>query len=407
MADTQPEIIQQLSVPVYAPRPAPLPIPAAAWDAAPLMCLEVNDEWVAHILGVLVAMDQPDTWIGTPDEIYAARQQVNQIMAAFMERCDPMSNCCPDPLIRITPDGNVEVSDDGGLSWHPATSEDPRNTAPQLAPLAGADGDEKKCTAANNVLGQFKDGVAAFSADFGLGVTLVEFVTAAAGFIAALIFAPAAIPLIVAIEIPLLSAIAAGGKIVYDAAFNDTVYGDLLCLLYSNVHADGSFTDANFTAIRAGIVSGFDPIPRDAFLALLQGVSLAGLNNLAKITSGTSANCDSCNTFCGETWAQPTGNDELIVYDAAAKTCTITALDGNNNNWYAFLWGHDDCCAMETSIIGDVTIYYRAGWRCDNHGTPAWSNEGDSGWAVGTFGNFSAYIVRGSGPFQLVCHFDA
>lgn len=89
VSDSQSEIIQQIAVPRYAPRPQPTIIPAAAWNEAPLFCLQVNGEWVSHILGVLEALDQPDTWLGTEEEIEAARQQVNEIMLALMTNCSP------------------------------------------------------------------------------------------------------------------------------------------------------------------------------------------------------------------------------------------------------------------------------------------------------------------------------
>lgn len=85
---TQDETIGTLRKPFFAPRPQPTPIPGAAWNAAPLYCLKVNDEWVSHILGVLTALDQPDTWTGTEPEIRDARQQVNEIMVALMAFCE-------------------------------------------------------------------------------------------------------------------------------------------------------------------------------------------------------------------------------------------------------------------------------------------------------------------------------
>lgn len=90
MSEDYTDITQQLAVPKYAPRPKPTIIPTAAWTDMPLFCLAVNDEWVSHILGVLTALDQGDTWLGTEEEIFAARQQVNEIMLALMERCDPV-----------------------------------------------------------------------------------------------------------------------------------------------------------------------------------------------------------------------------------------------------------------------------------------------------------------------------
>lgn len=67
----------------YSPRPNPTPIPAERWDEGEMRCLQVNHTWVAHILGVMEALDQPDTWQGTPEEIEDARAQVNEIMLAL------------------------------------------------------------------------------------------------------------------------------------------------------------------------------------------------------------------------------------------------------------------------------------------------------------------------------------
>lgn len=81
------ETTPALPVPEYVPRPKPTSIPTAAWNDAPLFCLQINDQWVSHLLGVMTALDQPDTWLGTDDEIFAARQQVNEIMLALMNHC--------------------------------------------------------------------------------------------------------------------------------------------------------------------------------------------------------------------------------------------------------------------------------------------------------------------------------
>lgn len=85
---TQDEIIGALRKPFFAPRPRPTPIPDAHWDDAPLFCLQVNDEWASHILGVMEALDQQDTWIGSSAEVLDARQQVLQIMKALMTMCE-------------------------------------------------------------------------------------------------------------------------------------------------------------------------------------------------------------------------------------------------------------------------------------------------------------------------------
>lgn len=123
MGENQSEIIQQLAVPRYAPRLKPTPIPTAAWNDAPLFCLKLNDEWVSHVLGVLEALDQPDTWLGTPEQIDAARQQVNAIMAAFMELCE-------EPMLEF----RVEDCD---LQWRESSDEEWIS----LGNVCGADGE--------------------------------------------------------------------------------------------------------------------------------------------------------------------------------------------------------------------------------------------------------------------------
>lgn len=73
--------------PKYDPRPEPTPIPEAAWNSTPLLCLSVNEEWASHIIGLLEVLDQSDTWVGTPEEIEAARENVRNIVAAIMTTC--------------------------------------------------------------------------------------------------------------------------------------------------------------------------------------------------------------------------------------------------------------------------------------------------------------------------------
>lgn len=72
----------------FAPRPEPLGIPDTAWNDTPLLCLQVNDQWVSHVLGVMEALAQRETWLGTDSEVDNALNNVDQIIAALMEACD-------------------------------------------------------------------------------------------------------------------------------------------------------------------------------------------------------------------------------------------------------------------------------------------------------------------------------
>lgn len=161
------DITQHLAVPRYAPRTKPTPIPEAAWNEAPLFCLKLNGEWVSHVIGLLDALDQYDTWKGTDEEIFAARQQVIAIKAAFMQMCEePMlefriEDCdlqyresAEDGWISL---GNVCGADgEDGEQGEPGIPGDPGPTGPQgpkgdtgdTGPVgpAGADGADCGCT---------------------------------------------------------------------------------------------------------------------------------------------------------------------------------------------------------------------------------------------------------------------
>jgi hypothetical protein len=293
------------------------PVPDNLTPETYCLCIPIPNDptWKAVISGLLF---QPAEWFNWQRDEARSGKVLAQYWRNIYNNLDwtNMSCCCPEPLIQITVDGVILVSDDGGVTYHPATTEDPRNTAPQLPPLTGDPGDALRCEAANNVLGQFKTGIATFSGYFDTTSTVIEFVTACAGLIISFILlGPAAVPVIVGILLGLMSAIWNAGKTAYDAAFDDTVYGILLCLLYDNTPSDGIYTDANITAIRAGISTSFDIIARDAFTALLNGVSTPGMNTMARTPSGSDASCDECGATA-EVWIRnAAGVNELLEPD--------------------------------------------------------------------------------------------
>lgn len=294
------ELISTLSVPRYAPRLKPTPIPTVPWNAEPLFCLQVNDQWVSHILGALEVLDQPDTWIGMPEEIYAARQQVNAIMAAFMEQCDPMSNCCPDPITRIADDGSLEVSYDGGMTWAPATTEDPRNTVPQLPPITGEDGDDKRCKAANNVVRQLKDLQTQWSDSLGGGLTVLQLALAFAAAIAGFFLSAGTLAVFLVPAILALAASLVGtGSEAYDDLFTSDVWDYALCQFYCGAEPDGTYTSTSFNNILANFDTEFSDTLALAFSSALTGWQLVGLNRAARIPSTDNLDCSACDcTTC-------------------------------------------------------------------------------------------------------------
>lgn len=418
-SDNHLDLSAQMLTPRYAPRPQPLPIPTARWDEEPLLCLKVNDQWVSHILGVLVAMDQGDTWIGTREEIIDARQQVNEIMLAFMEDCDPMSNCCPEPNRTRTVDGKYEISYDGGVTWEDGSDFDPRYTAPQLPSIAGDDSEANKCNAANNVLLQFQDGIETWEGFFDTLGTAIEFAAAVAAAIAAFIFAPASVPIIVTIIIALFSAIWNGGKEAYVAAFTSTVWDDLLCILYCHAENDGTYTEADVDAILADIASHFadNVTAKNAFTGLMRGVRAPGLNQMAKTGSGGSGDCATCDCgVCGSNWSagfyfggvllhadtlDEQGEGYIIVnsYDRGdgVQFAAATAPNASSGCW--FTW-----------TLLDHTPSIPAPASCDCGVTPAYESQVINflmpNPTSGTMFSVLSTSTDGNVPFRLRLDFD-
>lgn len=83
-----PEWAQVLFVKDYAPRRERFAIPE---PSAETVCVNIPVNWIAHILGVMEALDQPDTWDGSESEVESARQVVREIMnsLAIGGECEP------------------------------------------------------------------------------------------------------------------------------------------------------------------------------------------------------------------------------------------------------------------------------------------------------------------------------
>jgi len=152
-----------LTVPRYAVRLKPTTIPEPAWNDTPKVCISINEKWMAHVIGLLSALDQPDVWKGDDSEIYAARQQVNEIILEFMTMCEDceiefrIEDC--DLQYRTSPTedwislGNICGADgadgaDGAPGENGAPGEDGtdgEDGAPGAPGAPGADGEDCDC----------------------------------------------------------------------------------------------------------------------------------------------------------------------------------------------------------------------------------------------------------------------
>jgi len=340
--NSQDETLSVLRKPFYAPRVQATPIPIARWDDDPLYCLKINDEWVSHLIGVLNAMDQPDTWQGTQEEIDDARQQVNEIILALMEACGMTDFCCIPPLTQMNEDGSISVSYDGGATYIPATTEDPRKAAPQLPPLPDlGTGHDNKCRAANDVTRQLKDLQAQWAANLGGGLTILQLALAFAGAVAALFLSGGTLAaILVPALLTLAAAVVGTGEEAYNDLFTSDVWDHVLCTLFCNCQADGSYTVGDFNNISADFDSFFTGTVALAFSSALRAWQVEGLNQASKVPSTDNLSCDECgcDLGCGTDWSifgdEPTHFHGQII-DAGADY--VTVMSGASGHHYILI----------------------------------------------------------------------
>lgn len=382
------ELISTLSVPRYAPRLQPTIIPGAAWNDAPLFCLKLNDEWVSHVLGVMAALDQPDTWLGTAEEIYAARQQVNEIMVAFMTMCDDcevqfrvedcdlqwrensdadwisIGNVCGADGVPGTPgtdgiDGTNGVDGGDGTNGSNGTNgvdgidgvdgtDCDCDTYPPPTPPEGQEDTQTSCNIAGNIVDVIlKDCVQAMVDNVTLGRTISAGIFAIVTVLGAVASAGAAIPIITAIGAAAMGALFTYLDFATDALADDPFWADLRCVVYCalkpNSDIDATIQSTIGAAIRASdyVGTGYTASIVVGIIAdFFEGLPLSVIRSNAIIGAWGAYDCSGC-TDCPEEelpqifFTNNSGGCEPIEPDGGGiytVTCDVFASGGYYGN---------------------------------------------------------------------------
>lgn len=260
-----------------------------------------------------------------------------------------MGCCCPEPTqTRINEQGFLEVSYDGGETWQLAPQLDPRFTG-TTAPMPGADGDAKRCLAAQSaaeyingeVIDQMNDSMT-FAVLFQLLMSVI----------AIIITGGTAIPVIVPIILELVGAVFTVGVTALQGAFDATQLGILQCILYCHCDAAGNFSASAWSQIIADIETDIDPVCADTVKAIVKAMGAVGLTNAAHagLTTGIT-DCSGCDCFqgCSDKYqvgpiSNPTGHGIILSNDGT--TIRVQAQDPGNGVGYVILEAETlgDCC---------------------------------------------------------------
>lgn len=362
------ERIAKLNKRIYAPRPKPTIIPSARWDECPLFCIAVNDEWLSHIIGALDVLDQADTWKGTFEQIQDARNQVRELIAAFMGD-DPMNCCCGDsdstptqPILhRINPDTlQLEISNDGGLTWYPDPDSPIADIIAQPPPVTSGVS-ETKCDAATNGKQHIEDIIAGTSDNLDTAISVFDFAVAVAGIILAIVIAlitgGAGAPAAITIAGVIWGAASAAfnlGKTAFDDYWTTDERDKILCALYCHIGDDGSFDDSGYGAFLADWKSRSTPsVAFNMIYSSVTATGIVGLNNMCSYGNAADADCSACNCDCDPANWDATVGTIIDPLHEGYITVQSELIDdsGLMRQWAVLETGNNDLCCQVLDVI--------------------------------------------------------
>lgn len=356
----------------YSPTIKPFPVPTIT-DICEGSLFEVTlpCALVPYIVGALEVWRWEDAFIGTLDERKAAAGLMRDLIGVILMSS---KNCgcetLPAPLRRLNPDtGAPEISPDGGETWIP----DPESVyvmATEAKPLGGADGDVKRCEAANNVVDHMKDLQAEWSTMVGQLTDFQDLVIQLLVAAVALLLAPIGIALLVTAVTTLIPKVAQLVRFLlgvtpeqYDALFTEENWTLARCIIYCNTPANAKYTEADRQAIMSQLraqITNPSVWAGDSLACMVDVWDVVGLRNAARIGAGTEGNCDDCgcsecidfNILFGTLNPQTEGN-----------TLWIDGVwDGANNRYYAILdnrpsqGGDGKCCFVSGLSFNGATV---------------------------------------------------
>lgn len=202
-----------------------------------------------------------------------------------------LNDCCgSDPsnptLTRLSIDGVVEISTDGGETWTEAPGLDPRITSMQFPPLLGEDGETKQCQAATNLAEYAEAWVEQLADVLDVGGLVVAAIAEAAA-----IFLSAGV--LVALAAPLGGLLISLGGSALRAAFDSETWDNFRCDALCCFGEDGLLTAGGW----ADLINRVNDYPGAAGVilsGLLQLMGVLGCNNIAASGSAAGDECNDC-----------------------------------------------------------------------------------------------------------------
>lgn len=207
-----------------------------------------------------------------------------------------------NPALRYNAETNmIEYSPDGGVTWNPDPSDDPRHSVKFAKPLQTTG--DIRCNSSASMVKWIKDFIDYETNLMVAGAEITGLANAVLMFFD--LFAPWAI--LVNALIDLASTIFSIGATGLTTAFTSETYELLLCCFYCEIESDGSVTVDDFGAIAAKVNTDLNPTAALIISAILSNQGEMGLQNAGTLYAET-GDCSDCE--CGWCWEQSLDTDD-------------------------------------------------------------------------------------------------
>lgn len=267
------------------------PIPSVIDPPKQCLCIEIpnHPEWKAVIAGCLSELRYWYNWERTGDTSGAECAAVWKVVFDSIDWSD-MSCCCDETtLYQYDSDGNLEQSTDGGVTWEEAPLKDIR-TYPETTfpPMAGEDGDDKKCIAATGARNLLKEQIGDQLTDDMSRYTLTQLINdwtntligSSNPFLALMtVIANQIFSLVIAVIRP---------------ALTDGVYDTFQCILYCRMADNASFSGLDWENVRSDILAQISGVAGVFLEHLVYLLGNGGLTNLVRAGGAAEGDCSDC-----------------------------------------------------------------------------------------------------------------
>ena len=317
--------------------------------------------WIGIVKGAVSELIKSYNFeeFGTFSTVDTAYRFLQMYQEFVFSECD--MGCCYDVVAhRVTTDGAMEISIDGGTTWIP-DPQDPRLTVTQLPAPVPSGVSSTKCDAASNGKQHFEDAILGASEALDSAVTVIELVTDLLLLLLAALFLPEALPVLIPLLLTVSTALFALGKVAFDAYWTTDEKDKILCALYCYISEDGTFDATSFAQVKSKLTADLTSSPaKDWFIQQLVVMSVNGLNNFCAYGSAANSDCSTCACGCVAGWVDGEGFAGIAV-DGEYIVMQVDVL-GGDGKYYGQVTrsGNSDCCVCFEAIFDSGGAGYQA-----------------------------------------------